>query len=377
MWRVAAALVWLLAVGAAAPVATGFAPTPNGPVFGGVPGALPTGFHYVYKQTRRGWPVDPVFAQHPIRGSFLDPRGSDDDGLSGYHFGIDINVDDATPEAGAPAGYSHRVYALESGVVSTPRNVSSRKCVNQRLDVGHFSYWHVAPILAARTRVKAGQQIGWTCRGVWHLHLSEWQKVRGKRVWVNPLHPGGLLTPYADTAAPVVRALSFFTPPLMPWLPTKSLVQPDTATRLRPDSLHGLVELRAEIGDPQSFLGFLGRNPAWPTEFTPYRVSVEIVNAAGRRVLARVSFQADQMPQTPYLVHYAPGTVEPDNMQECVGPPALKRCAGTYWFRPFSRFREEYWNTRAFPNGSYRVTVRAYDLHGNVGARSADVIVRN
>lgn len=76
--------------------------------------------------------------------------------------------------------------------------MSSRKCVNQRLDVGHFSYWHVAPILAARTWVKAGQQIGWTCRGVWHLHLSEWQKVRGKRVWVNPLHRGGLLTPYAD-----------------------------------------------------------------------------------------------------------------------------------------------------------------------------------
>jgi hypothetical protein len=33
------------------------------------------------------------------------------------------------------------------------------------------------------------------------------------------------------------------------------------------------------------------------------------------------SFQADQMPQTPYVVHYAPGTIEDDNMQECVGPP--------------------------------------------------------
>ncbi len=377
MRRLGVVLVCLLASAVAAAAAPAFAPTPTGPVAGGVPGALPKDFHYVYAQTRPGWPVAPFFAQHPVRGSFLDPRGSDDDGLSGYHFGIDINVDDATPDPGAPAGYSHRVYALESGVVSTPRNVNARKCLNRHVDVGHFSYWHVAPLYPARTRIKAGEQIGWTCRGAWHVHLSEWHLFRGKRVWVNPLHRGGLLTPYVDTAAPVVRALAFFTPPITPWLPTKSLVQPDSATRLRASALHGLVEVRAQIGDPQSFLGWLARNPAWPTEFTPYRVRVTIVSASGKLVLSRTSFQADQLPQTPYLVHYAPGTIEPDNMAECVGPPALKRCAGTYWFRPLSRFGEEYWNTHAVPNGSYRVTVYAYDLHGNVGTGSADVVVRN
>ena len=105
--------------------------------------------------------------------------------------------------------------------------------------------------------------------------------------------------------------------------------------------------MRANIGDPQSFLGFLSRDPAWPTVFTPYQVSVQIrARPAGRIVLSRVSFRADQLPQTDYIVHYAPGTVEDDNMQECVGPPQKTRCAGTYWLRPFSRFREEYWNTR-------------------------------
>jgi len=93
--------------------------------------------------------------------------------------------------------------------------------------------------------------------------------------------------------------------------------------------------------------------------------------------MRRVSFQADQMPQTPYIVHYAPGTIEDDNMQECVGPPARPHCAGTYWFRPFSRFREEYWNTKGVPNGRYLVTVRAGDLKGNVGARSVVVTVKN
>ena len=93
--------------------------------------------------------------------------------------------------------------------------------------------------------------------------------------------------------------------------------------------------------------------------------------------MRRVSFQADQMPQTPYIVHYAPGTIEDDNMQECVGPPARPHCAGTYWFRPFSRFSEEYWNTKGVPNGRYLVTVRAGDLKGNVGARSVVVTVKN
>ena len=93
--------------------------------------------------------------------------------------------------------------------------------------------------------------------------------------------------------------------------------------------------------------------------------------------MTRVSFQADQLPQTPYIVHYAPGTIEDDNMAECVGPPALKKCAGTYWFRPFSRFHEEYWNTRTVPNGRYQVTVNGYDLAGDRGARSVLVQVKN
>jgi hypothetical protein len=91
----------------------------------------------------------------------------------------------------------------------------------------------------------------------------------------------------------------------------------------------------------------------------------------------RLRFQADQVPQTPYIVHYAPGTIEDDNMAECVGPPALPRCAGTYWFRPFSRFREEYWNTTAVPNGNYRVAVTAFDLEGNQSARGITVTVKN
>lgn len=381
--RVAASALALLTLavagaGYAALDRVAFAPTPSSPVYGGVPGALPPGFRYVYNGSYQGWPINPQHAQHPVRGSFLDPRGKDDTGLSGYHFGIDISVDDQHPEAGAPARLSHRVYALESGSVSEPANTLSRPCLDRRLEVGHFAYWHVSPIVSARQHVRAGQQIGWSCRGVWHVHLSEWQVFQGKLVWVNPLHRGGRLAPYTDTAPPVVNQLVFVTPPARPWLPTASLTQADTSRRLQPGDLHGLVELRANIADPQSFLGFLTRNPAWPTDFTPYRVTVQIRNARnGVTVMNRTSFQADQLPQTPYIVHYAPGTIEDDNMQECVGPPALPKCIGTYWFRPFSRFRQEFWNTRTVANGPYQITVRAYDLKGNTGSNSVSVTVKN
>jgi hypothetical protein len=353
-------------------------PTPAGPVYGGVPGALPRAFAYTYHALSPGWPVSPRSVQHPIRGSFIDPRGADDNGLSGYHFGIDINVDDQHPEAGAPTGLSHRVYALDAGVVSAPANVLSRRCVNRRVDAGHFSYWHVSPTVAPGQQVRAGQQIGWTCLGVWHVHLSEWQRYRGVRVWVDPLHRGGALLPYGDTATPVVSQIQFFTPPAQPRLPVKSLKEPDTATPLIATGLHGLVELRVLAFDPQSFLGFLTRNPAWPTVWTLHKLSVEIRDLrSGRVVLRRTSFEADQMPQTPYLVHYAPGTVEDDNMQECVGPPQLPKCDGVTWLRPFSRFRQEFWDTRMVSNGDYRITVRAEDIAGNAAAKAVVVTTKN
>ena len=146
--------------------------------------------------------------------------------------------------------------------VDQPSGNLARPCLDRRLEVGHFDYWHVSTIVQQGEHIRAGQQIGWSCLGVWHVHVSEWQSFRGGRVWVNPLHNGGRLAPYTDTAPPVVHVLSFHTPPARAWMPTKSLAQPDTSTVLQPSALHGLVELRAGIDDPQSFLGFLARNPA-------------------------------------------------------------------------------------------------------------------
>lgn len=354
---------------------TTFKPPAKAPA---IPGALPAGFRYRYAEARRGWPVRPDAVQHPIRGSFLDPRGSDNDGLAGYHFGVDINVDDNAPEPGAPQGMSHRVFALESGVVSFPVKDATRTCGNRRLDAGHFAYWHTSPIVRSGTRVRAGQQIGWTCVGEWHVHVSEWQAWQGTRVWVNPLHRGGKLVPYASTLTPIVADLRFHTPPSRPWKPAPELSTPDSSQMLPPGQLRGLVELRARVSVPQSFVGFLAQNARWPTDHHPYRLAVEIRSvSSGAVVLRRTTFQSDQLPLTPFLVHFAPGSAQNDSMGECLGAPASQSCRGEYWFRPLSRYRQEFWNTRGVQNGLYRVTVTAWSFTGNAGRGSVDVTVAN
>ena len=343
----------------------------------GIPGALPRGFVYRYTDDYHGWPIAPIHEQHPIRSSFLDPRGLEENGLAGYHFGIDISVNDRHPDPGAPAFLSHRVYAVESGMTDVRERVDSSPCADRRLAVGHFAYWHVSPTVPDNIWVHAGSPIGWTCLGQWHVHLSEWQLLDGRRVWVNPLHAGGKLLPYIDTAPPVIRALRFFTPPLVPWHPRIDLMHPDSALPLAASDLHGRVELRAEIGDPQSFGGWLAWHRRLETQLHPYRVAVSIRSlASGAIVLNRVAFQSDQIPSTPYLVHYAPGTVENVPMSECVFLTGIV-CRGHLWFRPFSRVKQEFWDTRAVPNGRYELVVRAWDVKGNMATRGAGVVVRN
>jgi len=63
-----------------------------------VPGQLQA--PQTYNDAWRGWPVLPLDRQHPIRGSFLDPRPDAELG-SIYHDGIDIAVRDDRPERGA------------------------------------------------------------------------------------------------------------------------------------------------------------------------------------------------------------------------------------------------------------------------------------
>jgi hypothetical protein len=244
----------------------------------GPAGALPP-HQFRYADSYRGWPVAPTHRQHPIRGGFLDPRYPE----RVYHWGIDINVRDDRPERGAPPGRTHRVYAVEGGVVRYRRGAGT-PCLHRRVELGHFSYWHVDPTVRSGEAVRPGEMIGWTCRGAWHVHLGEWAVVRGHRVWVNPLHRGGKIAPYADTANPVASGISFYTP----------AEPPAFGTRLDANRLAGVIDARASVSDPQSFRGWMvGPLEPLHADHHPYELRVRMTQLRAGRTWTWTVFRSD------------------------------------------------------------------------------------
>jgi hypothetical protein len=324
-----------------------------------------------YNDAFRGWPVRPHNRQHPVRGSFLDPRPDPEVGAV-YHTGVDIAVRDDRPEPGAPRDRTHRVYAIESGVVeqATPPGV----CGNVR--VGHFGYGHVDARVSAGDRVRAGQHIGWTCRGWWHLHLTEWGVAGGRRQLVNPLRRAGKLKPYVDTAPPVIHEVRFYAPAEPRWTRRAGNAArfPQAGRRLDRSRLAGVVDARAWVSDPQSFVGWFRDVPALAAPHHPYRLGLLLVDrSTGRVVLRRTVFLSLTAPSFAAGQHYAPGTSQNLSAKACLARREPE-CDGVYWFRLFQR---PYWNTSRLRNGRYLLVVRAWDAAGNRTRSDVPITIAN
>jgi len=326
----------------------------------------------VYNDTWRGWPVRPHNRQHPIRGSFLDPRPDPELGAI-YHEGVDVAVRDDRPENGAPPNRTHRVYAIEGGPVhfATPRG--SRGLAQ----VGHFGYGHIDPAVSTGEIVTPGQHVGWTCRDDWHVHLSEFIFTSGGKITVNPLRPGGKLEPYVDTSPPVIREIRFYTPASPAWgrRPTTSAARlPPAGRRLQRDALSGPVDVRVRADDPQSFSGWFSDLPHLAAPHHPFRLAVTIVDLeTGRMVRRREAFRAEQLLDQPAGRHFAPGTEQNLPARGCVRRHGELSCNGSYWFRLFPRS----WDTTRLPDGRYEVRVRAWDVAGNVARSDLVVTIAN
>lgn len=356
-----------------------------------VPGALP-GFKYQYNDSYKGWPLDPVDQQHPLRASFLDPRNPSEQG--NYHIGIDISARDDQPEKGAPAGRSHRVYAVEGGVADVPENQNLVGCVNRIVTIGHFQYWHTDTLFTIKNgeTIKPGQQIGWTCKSLWHVHLSEIQSVDGVPSYVNPIHAGMKLTPYVDTLRPKIHAIRFSTPAFAGWQITNNTRWAANAgRRLAPTNLHGFVDVRAWIGDPQSFHGFFDELPELYVDLNPYRVAMRLTRLSDRKVvLEQDVFRADAFFEAAlplrglpviFDYHYAPGTRENTPAAACENhlyvDPAKPTCQGVSWLRLFARSNGADWDTTRYANGRYRLDVTAWDASENRSQTSVTVALHN
>jgi hypothetical protein len=316
-----------------------------------------------YNDAWRGWPVAPVHRQHHVRSAFLDPRRGTlaAGGEAAYHIGIDIAVRDDRPEPGAPPGRTHRVYAIEGGYVFLPPRQHARACVNRRVAIGHFDYWHVdtVGVVAEGEQIRPGQMIGWTCKGLNHVHLSETMVLDGRLVYVNPLHGGWKLAPYTDREPPRIHAIRFFGTAMPAWRPWPRLSLPEAGirfSRMRAGHIRvsGYVDVRAWIDDDGS---------------PPYSIALEVVRERdNKRVLRRTVFRSavlltDRLVTQPVPIgyHYAPGTV----------------AGAAYWFRLFARPGGAYWRTESVPNGNYRLEVTARDVAGNVATATARVTVAN
>jgi hypothetical protein len=324
----------------------------------------------VYNDTFRGWPVRPQNRQHPIRGSFLDPRPDPQRGAI-YHNGVDIAVRDDRPERGAPPGRTHRAFAIEGGPVSLATPPGIRGAVH----VGHFRYGHVDAVVQVGEIVAPGQHIGWTCEGDWHLHLGESVFTPdGGRIAVNALRPGGKLHPFVDRAPPLIREIRFFTPSTPEWSrrpnTTVARLLPD-GRRLDKDRLFGRVDVRVRVSDPQTFIGWFEELPWLAAPHHPFRVAVKIAEAeSGRVIRRREVFRAEQLLGMSAGRHYAPGTEQNLPANGCMRLHASVRCDGIYWFRLFPL---RSWDTTRLPDGRYRLEVRAWDVAGNL-ARAATVV---
>jgi hypothetical protein len=333
-----------------------------------------------YADDYRGWPVAPRNRQHPVRGSFLDPRTKEN-----YHHGIDVSVRDDKPERGAPAGRTHRVYALEGGEVwQVARNNRTGESI---VRVGHFGYGHVDPVVATGQIVRPGDMLGWTFADQWHLHLSEWVFPRGdreRRIPVNPLDRRGKIAPYADDAPPAILDVRFFRPAVSRWkVGLGRAVYVPAGDELDPGTLAGPVDVRARIEDRQSYVGWWKELWRLETRHHPARVRLRVVRLDdGEVVINRDVFRTDvtldvQGPApVGFSQHFAPGT-----RQNLRAPTVIKlgrQGRGELWFRLFAQSgREPYWDTRTARNGSYRLDVAAWDVMGNRAREKIDVTLAN
>jgi murein DD-endopeptidase MepM/ murein hydrolase activator NlpD len=284
-----------------------------------------------------GWPVKPFDQQHPVRGSFGDPRTvfhgaptvrsllTSDGGFS-YHQGIDVSAPDGTA-----------VYPVRSGVarIVTPDWIqvdSDNGCA--------FQYWHIKAVVHVGDHVQAQKDVlGYILRASQHVHLTELKN--GKAV--NPLAPGHI-TPYTDATTPRVNEIAFRTR--------------DTGPELLPEYLHGRVEIVASASDthatpvPGQWAGL----PVSPAKLT-YRIAAY---PSGATVVTETTALdvTSRLPGSNMWQTYARGTHM--NM--------VQMGVHRYWYNPgvyLFKLTTTLWNTNQLQDGVYRITVTAWDTAGN------------
>jgi hypothetical protein len=272
-----------------------------------------------------GWPVAPFDRQHPVRGFFCDPRTGDGSSKA-FHFGVDVSAPDGTA-----------VFAVAGGTVHLEgaQNVAVVEAGGAR----EHGYWHIVPAVRQGQHVARGDVLGHIAAGWAHVHLAERS---GGEYW-NPLRSGALV-PFADYGPPVVDRI----------------VAERGGAAIDPRALTGIVALVAETHDvtpivaPQPWRGL---------PVTPALVRWRLVRDAHEVVPWQVTadFRSTLLPASRYDAVYAAGT-----RQNHPNAPGLYRflLAGAF-------------DTRAHPDGRYRLDVEAADIRRNASRGHLEIVLAN
>jgi hypothetical protein len=317
-------------------------------------------FTPTYEDDYRGWPLRPKSQAHGVYGTFLNPTTGWPSGMppasAGYHKAIDIPVDDATGP--------HPVFAVEGGRVrdvdrawrTTPLG---ERVLNGAVAVGHFHYAHVTPAVEVGETVAAGDQIGETIDGWWHVHLEEHAWWRGQHVVLNPLRPGGKLAPLPSGGGPTIGAMRIY----------RKDDEASASPRVVPlDRVQGLVV-------PVALASDLIPLKEWPgaplVGIHVYRASV-LLERGGEVVLERELFRLDSAPGPPWQHFFRPLARRSAPVGVCVvRKPA--DCGGRFWLRLWPRG----FDTRAVPNGRYALTLAVEGISGALASRTLRFTVAN
>lgn len=279
-----------------------------------------------------GWPVKPFNRMHAIRGTYNDPRfhlRPDLTTSASFHFGVDISVPDGTP-----------VYAVEPGVVVRGPDAVSLRRPNRR----EFGYWHVRPVVRSGEHVRLHQLLGYVIPGWGHVHFAE--TVAG--TYRNPLRHGAL-TPYRETATPVVDSISV------------ERLDGHALQSVAPAAVSGTV---AFVADAYQVPTIAPPAPWNRARLVPSLVRWRLIPANGDpptpwRVAADFRYHLE--PQSDFSAVYAPGTY-----QNKPNRPGDYR----FWLTPS-------FDTTAVPNGAYFVDVQAANISGQVGDDSIAITIAN
>ena len=274
------------------------------------------------------WPLKPFTRQHPIRGTFGDPRYHLDaeSQLSAFHFGVDIVATDGTP-----------VYSVEPGVV-VRRHESS--ITVGRPSGRRFGYWHISPVVRSGTHVRLHQLIGYVMPGWGHVHFAE--SIDG--AYRNPLRKGAL-APFNDHVAPTIAS-----------------VQVLSADGTLADDTHitGAISITADVYDAPPIV------PPAPWDvarLAPSSVSWELIDGAGVVLESSIAANFD--------------FALPVN-----GLYSWIYAAGSYQNKPHRPGRYVYWvvhgfDTTAFSDGAYTLEVSASDTRHNIGTMTVPIQIAN